>query len=90
MHGEIIHEPGCIYENRAYCDLQQYSCFFTVTSAESPLTPRSTEEEIEAGTRLLRCSLEQLISSIENGKPTTNQRIYLRVRDLAALRAYTS
>ena len=85
---DVIHELGYINENRAYCDLQQISYFFTVTTTGPSTAPAFTGEEIDVGTKLMWCTLEEMISLIENGKPTTNQQIYLKARDTAALKEY--
>ena len=85
---DVIYELGYIYENRAYCDLQQYSYFFTVTTTGPSMTPTFTSEEINAGTKLMWCTLEEMVSLIENGKPNTNQQIYLKARDTAVLKEY--
>ena len=85
---DVIHELGYIYENRAYCDLQQYSYFFTVTTKGPSMAPAFTSEEIDVGTKLMWCTLEEMVSLIENGKPNTNQQIYLKARDTAVLKEY--
>lgn len=85
---DVIYELGYIYENRAYCDLQQYSYFFTVTTKGPSMVPTFTSEEIDAGTKLMWCTLEEMVSLIENGKPNTNQQIYLKARDTAVLKEY--
>lgn len=85
---DVIYELGYIYENRAYCDLQQYSYFFTVTTIGPSKVPAFTSEEIDVGTKLMWCTLEEMVSLIENGKPNTNQQIYLKARDMAALKEY--
>ena len=85
---DVIHELGYIYENRACYDLQQYSYFFTVTTAGPSAAPAFTDEEIEAGTSLMWCTLEEMVSLIENGRPKTSQQIYLKARDTAALKEY--
>lgn len=41
---DVIHELGYIYENRAYCNLQQYSCSFAVTAAGPAAVPAFTSE----------------------------------------------
>ncbi len=41
---DVIHELGYIYENRAYCHLQQYSCSFAVTAAGPAAVPAFTSE----------------------------------------------
>lgn len=84
----VINELGYIYENRAYCNLQQYSYFFTVTTTGSSKAPTFTSEEIIVGTKLKWCTLEEMVSLIENGKPNTNQQIYLKARDTAAIKEY--
>ncbi len=85
---DVIYELGFIYENRAYCDLQQYSYFFTITTKGSSMAPTFTSEEIDVGTKLMWCTLEEMVSLIENGKPNTNQQIYLKARDTAVLKEY--
>ena len=85
---DTIYELGYIYENRAYCDLQQYSYFFTVTTKGPSTAPAFTSEEINVGTKLMWCTLEEMVSLIENGKPNTNQQIYLKARDTAVLKEY--
>ena len=85
---DVINELGYIYENRAYCDKQQYSYFFTVTTTGPSMAPAFTSEEIDVGTKLMWCALEEMVSLIENGKPHTNQQIYLKARDKAALKEY--
>ena len=52
------------------------------------MAPAFTGEEVDAGTRLIWCTLEEMVSLIENGKPNTNQQIYLKARDTAALKEY--
>lgn len=84
----VINELGYIYENRAYCNLQQYSYFFTVTTTGPSTAPAFTSEEIIVGTKLKWCTLEEMVSLIENGKPNTNQQIYLKARDTAATKEY--
>ena len=83
-----IYEIGYIYENRAFCNLQQYSYFFTVTTTGPSKAPAFTSEEIDVGTKLTWCTLEEMVSLIENGKPNTNQQIYLKARDTAVLKEY--
>ena len=85
---DVIYELGYIYENRAYCDLQQYSYFFTVTTTGPSMAPTFTSEETDVGTKLMWCTLEEMVSLIENGKPNTNQQIYLKARDMAVLKEY--
>ena len=85
---DVIHELGYIYENRACCDLQQYSYFFTVTSTGPSGEPAFTDEETEAGTKLIWCTLKEMVSLIENGNPKTSQQTYLKARDTAALKEY--
>ena len=85
---DVIYELGYIYENRAYCDLQQYSYFFTVTTTGPSMAPAFTSEETDVGTKLMWCTLEEMVSLIENGKPNTNQQIYLKARDTAVLKEY--
>ncbi len=85
---DVIYELGYIYENRAYCDLQQYSYFFTITTKGPSMAPTFTSEEIDVGTKLMWCTLEEMVSLIENGKPNTNQQIYLKARDMAVLKEY--
>ena len=81
---------GYIYENRAYCDLQQYSYIFSVSAKEPPLPVSFTIEEIKAGTKLLWRTLEEAVYLIESGKPKTNQQIFLKARDMAAMREFLS
>lgn len=95
---EIMEETGCtcdelselgyIYENRAYCDLQQYSFYYSVRSKNPSQSARLTNEEIQAGTRLLWCNLSEVINLIDNQNPQTNQQRYLYARDKAALKEY--
>ncbi len=85
---DVIYELGYIYENRAYCDLQQYSYFFMVTTKGPSMAPTFTSEEIDVGTKLMWCTLGEMVSLIENGKPKTNQQIYLKARDTAVLKEY--
>ena len=85
---DTIYELGYIYENRAYCDLQQYSYFFMVTTKGPSMAPTFTSEEIDVGTKLMWCTLGEMVSLIENGKPKTNQQIYLKARDTAVLKEY--
>lgn len=83
-----IKELGYIYENRAFCDLQQYSFYYTVQSKNPPKPVQFTNEEVNVGSKLVWCTLEEAIKLIENGQPQTDQQKYLHVRDKTALREY--
>lgn len=83
-----IKELGYVYENRALCNLRQYSFFYTVKSKKPPEEVQFTDEEIKVGTKLVWCTLEEVIKLIGNGKPQTDQQKYLHARDQAALREY--
>ncbi len=87
---DVINALGYTYENRAFCNRQLYSYFFTVTTTGTSMAPAFTSEEINVGTKLMWCTLEEMVSLIENGKPHTNQQIYLKARDTAALKEYLS
>lgn len=85
---DSLEELGYVYENRAYCNLEQYTYFYIVTSEKEPEEVHFTHEEIDVGTELLWCTMEEVVSLIKNGQPKTNQQKFIQARDMAALAEY--
>lgn len=85
-----IAELGYVYENRGFCDLRQYSFFFSVKAGAAQRPQSFTREEIESGCKLIWCTLEELVSLIESGSPKTRQEVFLKERDTAAIGAFVS
>lgn len=98
LEREIFEETGCscdsieplgvVSENRFHADYTSLCYFFVVHTKTEKSNPHLTELEVENGTVLEWCTLEEVIHLIRDREHDTNQRKFLQARDAAALSAY--
>ncbi len=95
---EVFEETGCtcddmkplgiVSENRYHADFTSISYYFVVKTNTIQNKLHLTEAEIENGTILKWCSLDEMIHLIKDIEHETNQRKFLQARDLLALNEY--
>ena len=85
-----IKELGIVLENRAHQDFTSKSYYYLVTTDHPAAPIHLTEAEIANQTTVQWHPLDEVIRLISEPKHTTNQRMYLQARDVAALNAYLS
>lgn len=95
---EILEETGCtcdsinplgiVSENRCHTDFTSLSYYFVVQTKGKNTKPDLTDAEIENGTRLKWCTLDEAIHLIKDCKHDTNQKRFLQARDVMALEEY--
>jgi len=100
LRREIYEETGCtcdhiealgtVLENRAHQDFTSKSYYYIVTTDHPAVPIHLTEAEIANQTTVQWHSLDEVTRLISEPKHTTNQRMYLQARDMAALNAYFS
>ena len=95
---EIFEETGCtcdtieplgiVYENRYHADVTSLSYFFIIHTNTKENALHLTTEEIELGTILKWCTLNEAFHLISDIDHDTNQKRFLQARDLAAINEY--
>lgn len=95
---EVYEETGCtcdefeplgiVSENRFHADFASLSYYFIVKTKTKQCILHLTDLEIENGTTLKWCSLDEMIHLIKDVEHDTNQRKFLQARDLTALNEY--
>ena len=95
---EIMEETGCtcdsieplgiVSENRYHADFTSLSYYFIVKTKTKDSISNLTDAEIENGTILKWCTLEEMIHLIKDIEHETNQRKFLQARDLLAINEY--
>lgn len=98
LRREILEETGCscdeitelgaVWENRAHCDYTQCSYYYVVKTNSVPSAPSLTPNEQRNRTSVCWRSLTEVVDLITSPKHDTNQRKFLQMRDVAALREY--
>lgn len=95
---EVLEETGCtcdaikplgmVSENRCHADFTSLSYYFVVQTKGKNTKPDLTDAEIENGTCLKWCTLDEAIHLIKDCKHDTNQKRFLQARDVMALEEY--
>ncbi|MBQ7921246.1 MAG: NUDIX domain-containing protein [Clostridia bacterium] len=95
---EIFEETGCtcdtieplgiVSENRYHADVTSLSYFFIIHTNTKENVLHLTTEEIELGTILKWCTLNEVFHLIRDVDHETNQKRFLQARDLSALNEY--
>lgn len=100
LHREIYEETGCscdqveelgiVEENRASLDYTQINYYYAVSSEQTPGESHMTRTEIENRTVVLWCSFEEMVQFIYEQEFDRVQQKYLKARDVAALKEYST
>lgn len=92
---EIFEETGCtcdaieplgiVSENRYHADFTSLSYYFVVKTKTKQNVLHLTDVEVENGTILKWCSLDEMLHLIGDIEHETKQRKFLQARDLSAI-----
>lgn len=85
-----IKELGIIAENRASLDYTQINYYYVVTTTDKPGENHLTESEQVSRTVVQWHPFEEMVCLINEQKFDRVQGKYLKARDVAALKAYTT
>ena len=85
-----IKELGIIAENRASLDYTQINYYFAVTTTHTPSENHLTESEQASRTVVQWHSFEKMVRLINEQEFDRVQGKYMKARDVAALKEYTT